>query len=55
MEKIKRFFKDEEGVTTVEYGLIAAIMASIIIAIFVLLEGGLTTAFTNIAGTLTNP
>jgi hypothetical protein len=23
MEKIKRFFKDEEGVTAIEYGLIA--------------------------------
>ena len=24
MEKIKRFFKEEEGVTSLEYGLIAA-------------------------------
>ena len=24
MERIKRFFKDEEGVTAIEYGLIAA-------------------------------
>ncbi|MGZ6416845.1 MAG: Flp family type IVb pilin, partial [Bacteroidia bacterium] len=24
MEKIKRFFKEEDGVTAIEYGLIAA-------------------------------
>ena len=27
MEKIKRFFKEEEGVTAIEYGLIAALIA----------------------------
>ena len=27
MEKIKRFFRDEEGVTALEYGLIAAFIA----------------------------
>ena len=34
MEKIKRFLKDEEGVTAIEYGLIAAgIALAIIIAV----------------------
>jgi pilus assembly protein Flp/PilA len=34
MEKIKRFFKEEEGVTAIEYGVIAAlIIVACIIAI----------------------
>ncbi|PJC74213.1 MAG: Flp family type IVb pilin [Syntrophobacterales bacterium CG_4_8_14_3_um_filter_49_14] len=36
MEKLIRFFKDEEGVTAIEYGLIAAFIA---IAIIVFLPG----------------
>ncbi|MEA3385464.1 MAG: Flp family type IVb pilin [Thermodesulfobacteriota bacterium] len=31
MEKVIRFFKDEEGVTALEYSLIAALIAVIII------------------------
>jgi pilus assembly protein Flp/PilA len=31
MEKLRRFFKDEEGVTAIEYGLIAALIAVVII------------------------
>ena len=31
MEKIMRFLKDEEGVTAIEYGLIAALIAIVII------------------------
>ena len=33
MEKIKRFLKDEEGVTMIEYGLIAALIAVALIAV----------------------
>jgi len=34
MEKLIRFFKDEEGVTAIEYGLIAALIAvAIIVAV----------------------
>ena len=32
MEMIKRFLKEEEGVTAIEYGLIAALIAIVIIA-----------------------
>jgi len=32
MKKLMRFFKDEEGVTAIEYGLIAALIAVVIIA-----------------------
>jgi pilus assembly protein Flp/PilA len=46
MEKIKRFFKEEEGVTAIEYGLIAAIIAVGIIAAL----GGVRAALVNIFG-----
>ena len=32
MERIKNFFKDESGVTAVEYGLLVALIAVVIIA-----------------------
>lgn len=32
MEAIKQFIRDEEGVTAIEYGLIAALIAVVIIA-----------------------
>ncbi len=32
MKKFLRFFKDEEGVTAIEYGLIAALIAVLIVA-----------------------
>jgi pilus assembly protein Flp/PilA len=31
MKKLMRFFKDDEGVTAIEYGLIAALIAVVII------------------------
>ncbi len=31
MERIKRFFKDESGATAVEYGLMVALIAAVII------------------------
>jgi pilus assembly protein Flp/PilA len=33
MEKLVRFLKDEEGVTAIEYGLIAALIAVTIIVV----------------------
>ncbi|GLQ53263.1 Flp family type IVb pilin [Devosia nitrariae] len=50
-----RFAKDESGATAIEYGLIAALMAVIVIAAISLLGPGLSTTFENIAGTLTDP
>ena len=52
MEKIKRFFKEEEGVTAIEYGLIAAGIALAIIVAVQLVGTELSTLFTNIAGKL---
>ena len=53
MEKIKRFFKDEEGVTSIEYGLIAALIALVIIGAVALVGTNLSGAFTSIANTVT--
>jgi pilus assembly protein Flp/PilA len=52
MEKLIRFFKDEEGATAVEYGLMVALIAVAIAATVGLLGGQLNTLFQNITGTL---
>jgi len=31
---IARFFRDEEGATAIEYGIIAGLMATILVAVF---------------------
>lgn len=49
---IQKFVHDEEGVTAIEYALIASLMAVAIIAGIGLITGGITTAFTAIAGAL---
>jgi pilus assembly protein Flp/PilA len=49
MERIKKFFKDEEGVTAIEYGLIAALIALVIIISVALVGTNLNTAFNNVA------
>jgi pilus assembly protein Flp/PilA len=45
---------DEKGVTALEYGLIAALIAVVIIGAVTTLGGNLSTTFTNIAGNFTN-
>jgi pilus assembly protein Flp/PilA len=52
MEKIKRFFRDEEGVTAIEYGLIAALIALVIIVSVAMVGTALNTAFSNVASHL---
>ena len=53
MKKFMRFLKDDEGVTAIEYGLIAALIAVVIITAVTAVGGGLNTAFTYIAAQLT--
>lgn len=48
----KAFAADERGVTAIEYGLIAALMAAAIGTAFALLGPALKTAFTAISTTL---
>lgn len=52
--KLVQFWNDEEGITALEYGLIAGVMVVALVGIFALLTGGLTTLFTNIASRLSS-
>ena len=45
---LKRFFKDEEGQGMVEYGLIIALVAVVLIASLSALNGGLSGTFESI-------
>ena len=49
MESVKRFLKGEEGVTAIEYGLIAALIAMAIVTAVALVGTNLTAIFNNIA------
>ena len=50
-----RFAKDESGATAIEYALIAAGIAVVIITAVNLVGSNLTAVFTGIAGKLTPP
>jgi pilus assembly protein Flp/PilA len=50
MAAARQFARDEEGITAIEYGLIAAVMATAIAAAFGPLATALDTAFTAITG-----
>jgi len=50
---VSRFLKDESGATAIEYGLIAALIAVVIITAVTTLGGTLNTVFTNINTRLT--
>lgn len=52
MKKLVRFLRDEEGVTAIEYGLIASLIAVAIIAAVTLVGGGLQNTFNSVAGSL---
>jgi pilus assembly protein Flp/PilA len=52
MEKIINFFKDEEGVTAIEYGLIAALIAVVIITAVALVGTSLENTFTEVSDAL---
>jgi pilus assembly protein Flp/PilA len=49
MEKIKRFFKEEKGVTMVEYGLIAGLIAIVIIVALASIGTSLSSVFQAVA------
>ena len=53
MEKLKRFFKKEEGATAVEYGIMVALIAAVIIAVVVILGTKLSSAFQNVSDQIT--
>ncbi len=49
---IKNFAREEDGVTAIEYGLIAALIAVVIIGAVTLVGTNLRGVFTTIAGSL---
>ncbi len=53
MEKFKRFIRDEEGVTAIEYGLIAALIGVAIAATAGLVGDQLVTLFNRVVAELT--
>lgn len=50
MEKVLRFLKDEEGATAVEYGLMVALIAVVIIGAVAALGGYLNDLFQGVGG-----
>ena len=52
MEKMKRFLKDEAGVTAIEYGLIAALIAVVIVTAVKLIGTNLNTVFGKVSTAL---
>lgn len=51
----KAFASDEQGITAIEYGLIAAVMVAAVVTIFGFLTDALDGAFQSIANNITNP
>ncbi|HEU4550140.1 MAG TPA: Flp family type IVb pilin [Rhizomicrobium sp.] len=49
---IKKFAVEEDGATAIEYGLIAALIAVVIISAVTLVGTNLSTTFTTISGNL---
>ena len=55
MEKLIRFFKDEEGATAVEYGLMVALIAAVIIGAVSALGTKVSDVFTGVDSKMTVP
>lgn len=52
MTKLQNFFKEEDGVTAIEYGLIAALIAVVIIAAVTLVGTEVSNTFNNVSNAL---
>ena len=49
IQKIKNFFKDEEGATAVEYGLMVALIAAVVIVGATMLGSSTNAVFTTVS------
>ncbi|HEX4861356.1 MAG TPA: Flp family type IVb pilin [Rhizomicrobium sp.] len=49
MKTIARFLANEDGATAIEYGLIAALIAVVVIGAVTAVGTGLSTTFTNVS------
>lgn len=54
LKNIRTFLKDDSGVTAIEYGLIAGLIAVVIIAVITTVGTDLTNLFNNVSGGLQN-
>lgn len=52
MQNVQRFMRDEEGVTAIEYGLLAALIAVVIIGAVTSVGDNLTDTFTAVGDAL---
>jgi len=50
MKRLLKFLKDDSGASAVEYGLLVALIAAVIVGAVTVLGGNLKTAFEFIAG-----
>jgi len=55
LQLIKRFIREEEGVTAIEYGLIAALIAIVIAVAVITVGNDLKIVFNKVANCLTAP
>lgn len=55
VQLIKRFLREEEGVTAIEYGLIAALISVVIAASVIIIGNQLNIVFETIGNCLTAP
>ena len=49
LKNLKKLFKDEEGATALEYGLMAAAVAGVLIVIAYFLGGKISSSINNVA------
>lgn len=54
LQKIRRFLKNEDGASAVEYGLIIGLIAVALILVLTTLGGGLGNLFQNVCDQLPN-
>ena len=52
MEKLLKFFKDEEGATAVEYGVLVALIIAVLITVITTLGTQIQTAFQSVVTAL---
>jgi pilus assembly protein Flp/PilA len=55
MDRFRRFLKDERGASAVEYGLLVALIAAVIVGAVTLLGGNLKATFDYIASVVLKP
>jgi pilus assembly protein Flp/PilA len=52
IQKLKNFFKDEEGATAVEYGIMVAAIAAVIIGVVIAVGSSTESAFESVNSAL---